>query len=73
MIVLPVLVVITAAIAIGLVLAPFDEWLQNVLGDVIGGTLIGPFVAIAWTLLYYRLRERKEAGVGATEAPAAAT
>jgi hypothetical protein len=27
---------------------------------VISGTVVAPFIAVAWTLLYFRLRDAKE-------------
>jgi hypothetical protein len=61
LIVLTFLILIAAAIVIGiilaLVLAPLDDWLQRYLSDVISNTLFAPFVALTLTLAYYRLRD----------------
>jgi hypothetical protein len=59
-IVLTILIVIGFAIALGLVLLPFQDWLASFLSNVISGTLVTPFIAVTWTLLYYRLRGAKE-------------
>jgi hypothetical protein len=59
-IVLSILIFIGFRIVLGLILLPAAEWLQSFLTEVIVGTLATPFVAIAWTLLYYRLRAAKE-------------
>jgi hypothetical protein len=65
-ILLTILILIVASFVIGLVLLPLDDWLQSFISDIVSGTLIAPFIAVAWTLLYYRLREAKARG----EAPA---
>ena len=59
-IVLTILLLIVVSIVIALILSPFDSWLQELLADIISGTLIAPFVAVTWTLLYFRLRDAKE-------------
>ena len=60
-IVLTILLFIAFRIVLGLVLIPFEDWLQSFLTKIIAGTLATPFVAVVWTLLYYRLRAAKEA------------
>jgi hypothetical protein len=40
------------------VLAPLPDLLANWLASIIVNSLIAPFVALAWTLAYYRLAER---------------
>jgi hypothetical protein len=68
-IVLTILIIIGVNIVLGIVLIPFDDWLQSFLSNVVGGTLIAPFVAVTWTLLYYRLRGTKEPAEQAVAAP----
>jgi hypothetical protein len=68
-IVLTILLFIAFRIVLGLALIPFADWLQSFLTEIITGTLATPFVAVAWTLLYYRLRGAKEE----TAAPAPET
>jgi hypothetical protein len=60
LIVLTFLILIAAGIVIGLVLLPLDEALQQFVSNVVSNTLLTPFVALAFTLAYYRLRERRE-------------
>jgi hypothetical protein len=64
-IVLSILILIAASIVLGILLF----WLSGALGEfvrsVISNTLTAPFIALAWTLIYYRLREVKEAPVAA--------
>jgi hypothetical protein len=60
LILLTILLFIAFRIVLGLVLIPFADWLQSFLTEIITGTLATPFVAVAWTLLYYRLRGAKE-------------
>lgn len=69
-IVLTILIFIGFRIVLGLVLFPAAEWLQSFLSEIIVGTLATPFVAIAWTLLYYRLRAAKEPPAAAPAEPA---
>ncbi len=68
-IVLTILLFIAFRILLGLVLIPFADWLQSFLSEIIVGTLATPFVALAWTLLYYRLRAAKEAPAPAAAEP----
>jgi hypothetical protein len=68
-IVLTILIIIGFAIALGLVLLPFQDWLASFLSNVISGTLVTPFIAVTWTLLYYRLRSAKEPAEQAVPAP----
>jgi hypothetical protein len=58
-IVLTILVLIAAGIVLGIILSPLNDWLEGFVSNIVSGTLIAPFVAVAWTLLYYRLREAK--------------
>src|SRR5918992_4435737 len=60
-IVLTILVLIAFAIVLAIVLSPFDAWLQSFVSNVISGTVTAPFIAVTWTILYYRLRGVKEA------------
>ena len=59
-IILTILLLIVVSIVIGLILSPFDDWLQQLLSNIISGTVIAPFIAVTWTLLYFRLRNAKE-------------
>jgi hypothetical protein len=68
-IVLTLLIVIGAGIVLSLVLLPVSAWLRSFVSNVVSGTLLAPFVALTWTLLYYRLRAAKEPA--APEAPPA--
>src|SRR5918994_2632171 len=67
--VLTILIIIGFAIGLGLVLLPFEDWLRSFLSNVISGTLVTPFVAVTWTLLYYRLRGAKEPAEQAVAPP----
>ncbi|HZC13433.1 MAG TPA: hypothetical protein VE270_05360 [Thermoleophilaceae bacterium] len=68
LIVLTFLVLLGAGIVVGLLLAlalsPLPEWLEQYVSDVVANTLFAPFVALAFTLAYYRLREAREAPAG---------
>jgi hypothetical protein len=64
LIVLTFLILIAAGIVVGLlltiVLAPLDNSIQGYVSNVLSNTLFAPFVALAFTLAYYRLRELRE-------------
>ena len=64
LIVLLLLVLIVVGVALDLATAPLDDAIGTYVSDVISNTLTAPFVALALTLAYYRLR-------GASEAPVA--
>jgi hypothetical protein len=59
-IVLTILVLLAAQILLALVLSPLADWIQGFVSSVVIGTVTTPFVAAAWTLTYFRLRELKE-------------
>jgi hypothetical protein len=69
-IVLSILVLIAAAIVIGLLLFWLEGWFGAFVRSVISNTMTAPFVALALTVLYYRLLQLKEAPAAAP-APAA--
>ena len=69
-IVLTLLIVIGVSIVLSLLLLPVSDWLQNFVSNVVSGTLVAPFIAVTWTLLYYRLRAAKEPAVESPVAPA---
>ena len=57
---LTILIYIIAGIVLRLLLTPLADWLQSFLGDIVVGTILTPFLAVTWTLLYFRLRGVKE-------------
>jgi hypothetical protein len=67
-IVLTILLFLVFNIALTIVLAPVADWLRGFLQNFVGGALTAPFIAVTWTLLYYRLRGVKEAPEPATPA-----
>jgi Membrane domain of glycerophosphoryl diester phosphodiesterase len=68
-IVLTLLIVIGLGIVLSLLLLPVSDWLQSFVSNVVSGTLVAPFIALTWTLLYYRLRAAKEPAVESPAAP----
>jgi hypothetical protein len=68
-IVLTILIIIGFSIVLSIVLTPFDAWLESFLSNVISGTLTAPFIALTWTILYYRLRGVKEPAEQPVAAP----
>jgi hypothetical protein len=72
-IVLTILLIIAFYIVLSLVLLPAADWLRSFVQNVVGGALTTPFVATAWTLLYYRLRAAKETPPAPAPMPPPAT
>jgi hypothetical protein len=50
------LVLLVVGLVIELVLSPLGDTVGAILGDVVSGTITAPFIALVYTLLYYRLR-----------------
>jgi hypothetical protein len=60
--VLTILIVVAFSIVLSIVLTPLSDELASFLSGVIGNTLTVPFLALVWTLVYYRLAgERADA------------
>ena len=68
-IVLTILILIGFRIALDIVLFPLSNEIQSLLTELIAGTLATPFAVLAWTLLYFRLREAKEPAAVPAPAP----
>jgi hypothetical protein len=49
-------VLIGAGIAIDIALSPLPDSLQGLVGQLVSAMLAAPFAALAWTLMYFRLR-----------------
>jgi hypothetical protein len=72
-IVLTILILIGVSIAIGIVFLPLADWLASLIQQLVSVTIVTPFVATIWTLVYYRLKGREDAaGVSAPEPEPAA-
>ena len=64
-VVLTVLILIALGLVIAILLAPVDsDVLRGFLGQAVADSLAAPFVAVAWTLTYFNLREIEEARWG---------
>jgi hypothetical protein len=65
LIILTVLILIAVSIVVALVFLalPGGQEVDSYLSDVVTNTLVAPFIALAWTLVYYRLREPRSAVV----------
>jgi hypothetical protein len=63
---LTILVLIVFGIILGIVLSPLDPGLARFISDLISGTVTSPFVAVVWTILYFRLRDAQR---GTTPSP----
>ena len=72
-IVLTFLLLIGVSIVVALVLSPLDDWLASLIGRFFTNVVVGPFVAVVWTLVYYRLRgaEQPEQAAAPASEPAA--
>ena len=57
---LTIVVLIVVSIGFGIVEEIVDTPWARLLIDIVSQTLTAPFVALAWTLTYYRLRELRE-------------
>ena len=53
------LVQIGVSVAVSLLLSPLQDDVQAVVSSIVSPTLWAPFVAVTWTLMYYRLRETR--------------
>ena len=60
-------------IVVGLVLSPIEQWLASLIQQFVSTTIVTPFIATIWTLVYYRLKAREdEAGAPAPQPEPAA-
>lgn len=58
-IVLTALLLIVAGLVLGLILFPLPDWLAGFIATLVQGAVIAPFVAVATTLTFFRLKELK--------------
>jgi hypothetical protein len=68
-IVLTILLLLAFEIVLSIVLSPLDDWLGSFISNVVSGSLTSPFIALVWTLLYFRLRQVKSEQVAPTSPP----
>jgi hypothetical protein len=68
-IVLTLLILIGVGIIVGIVLSPLAEWLGSLIQQLVSTTIVTPFVATIWTLVYYRLKGREDAAGASTPEP----
>jgi hypothetical protein len=59
-VILTVLISFAVGIAVSIALAWLPDAGSSFLGGLINGTLTAPLVALAWTLMYFRLKDLKE-------------
>ena len=60
--VLTILILVAVDLAFRLIAAGFDDVVIELLLDIASQTLTAPFIALAWTLTYYRLRGLEQPG-----------
>ena len=58
-IVLTILLLLGFEIVLAIVLTPVADWLQSLVSSIVSGTLTAPFIALVWTLLYFRLLQAR--------------
>jgi hypothetical protein len=68
-IVLTILLAIAFGFVLSILLTPVSAWLRSFISNVVSGTLVTPFIALTWTVLYYRLRAVKDAAVETPATP----
>jgi hypothetical protein len=68
-IVLTILLLLAFEIVLSIVLSPLDDWLGSFISNVVSGSLTSPFIALVWTLLYFRLRQVKSEQAAPTSPP----
>jgi hypothetical protein len=70
---LTILILIAASIVLAILVSVLLNWLpESIRGyvqNLISNTLTAPFIALAWTLMYYALREREPAPAPAPAVP----
>jgi hypothetical protein len=67
------LLLLVVSFFIGLILSPLNDSLQRFVSDVVSNTLLAPFVAATWTLMYFQLRDIKQPAPADAPAGAAFT
>jgi hypothetical protein len=52
-------ILVAADLVLTLALSPLHpRWAASLVSSVVANTVFAPFVAVAWTLMYYTLRDR---------------
>jgi hypothetical protein len=69
-VVLTILIWIGVGIVLSIAVSPFADWLGSFIYQLVGGTVVVPFVVTVWTLVYYRLRAREEEAAAPAPTPA---
>ncbi|HYM63099.1 MAG TPA: glycerophosphoryl diester phosphodiesterase membrane domain-containing protein [Gaiellaceae bacterium] len=69
LIVLTIVILIVAGIIIGIILLFLPDEVGQYVSNVIANTLFSPFVAAAWTLAYYHLRDAQTASPPGYQTP----
>jgi hypothetical protein len=68
-VILTVLISFAIGIAVSLALIWLPDEVRSFVGGLVNGTLTAPFVALAWTLTYFRLKELRQEPQAAPAAP----
>ncbi len=62
---LTLLILVGVGIGISVVLGPLPNGVQGLVAQLVSSTLTAPFAALAWTLMYYELRDAPEPALAA--------
>jgi hypothetical protein len=57
-VVLTFLILLAFGLVLGLILSALDASIRSFVSNIVSGALTAPFVALTWTLVYYRLSQR---------------
>jgi hypothetical protein len=55
-IVIGFLIFVAARVVVAIVLVWLPDWLRTLLDSLVANAVIAPFIAAAWTLMYFHLR-----------------
>ncbi|MFN2489368.1 MAG: hypothetical protein ABR529_06475 [Actinomycetota bacterium] len=58
-IVLTFLILLAFGIVLSVLMAPLPSGVQEFVSNIVSGGLTAPFIALTWTILYYRLRDAR--------------
>jgi hypothetical protein len=72
-IILTLLILIGVGIVIGIILTPLADWLASLIQQFVSTTIVTPFVATIWTLVYYRLLGQEQEAQAPAPEPEPAT
>jgi hypothetical protein len=69
-IILTILILLGVGIVVGIILTPLADWLASLIQQLVSTTIVMPFVATIWTLVYFRLLGQKQEAAAPEPEPA---